>query len=100
MAAAAAYNYSTLLSAAAAADPSLVLASTETLLCNIQGLLKLAADNARDNDHKSTYEKGKKHYMRFKLFIIYFKLIVYDCLLFYFWNPDLPRVCPLPAVLY
>ncbi|XP_065574340.1 dachshund homolog 1-like isoform X2 [Artemia franciscana] len=59
MAAAAAYNYSTLLSAAAAADPSLVLASTETLLCNIQGLLKLAADNARDNDHKSTYEKAK-----------------------------------------
>ncbi|XP_069675152.1 dachshund homolog 2 isoform X2 [Periplaneta americana] len=63
-----AINYSTLASAAAAAgavapgvgvgvgvDPS--ISSTETLLRNIQGLLKVAADNARQQERQINYEK-------------------------------------------
>jgi hypothetical protein len=42
-------------------DPS--LSSTETLLRNIQGLLKVAADNARQQERQLSYEKG----MNFKL---------------------------------
>ncbi|KAJ9587761.1 hypothetical protein L9F63_018787, partial [Diploptera punctata] len=65
-----AINYSTLASAAAAAgavapgvgvgvgvDPS--ISSTETLLRNIQGLLKVAADNARQQERQINYEKKK-----------------------------------------
>lgn len=33
--------------------------STETLLRNIQSLLKVAADNARQQERQITYEKGK-----------------------------------------
>jgi hypothetical protein len=39
-------------------DPSSV-SSTETLLRNIQGLLKVAADNARQQERQINYEKGK-----------------------------------------
>lgn len=36
------------------------LSSTETLLRNIQSLLTVAADNARQQERQITYEKGKK----------------------------------------
>lgn len=59
-----ALNYSTLAAAATAAtatsnpsDPN--ISSTETLLRNIQGLLKVAADNARQQERQITYEKGR-----------------------------------------
>jgi hypothetical protein len=54
-----ALNYSALAAAASAPngqDPS--LSSTETLLRNIQGLLKVAADNARQQERQITFEKG------------------------------------------
>lgn len=53
-----AINYSTLASSVAppGQDPS--LSSTETLLRNIQGLLKVAADNARQQERQINYEKG------------------------------------------
>lgn len=38
---------------------SLGISSIETLLRNIQGLLKVAADNARQQERQSNYEKGK-----------------------------------------
>lgn len=60
----AALNYSTLSAAAAVnnssqnnSDPN--LSSTETLLRNIQGLLKVAADNARQQERQISYEKGE-----------------------------------------
>lgn len=58
-----ALNYSTLAGAAAVSipngqDPSLS-SSTETLLRNIQGLLKVAADNARQQERQISFEKGK-----------------------------------------
>ncbi|KAJ3659126.1 hypothetical protein Zmor_010832 [Zophobas morio] len=58
----AALNYSTLASAVASAngpsqDPS--ISSTETLLRNIQGLLKVAADNARQQERQINYEKAE-----------------------------------------
>ena len=62
----AALNYSSLAATAAAVavgnvptaqDPT--LSSTETLLRNIQGLLKVAADNARQQERQTTYEKGE-----------------------------------------
>lgn len=40
-----------------APDPS--LSSTETLLRNIQGLLKVAADNARQQERQVSFEKGE-----------------------------------------
>ncbi|CAH1168466.1 unnamed protein product [Phyllotreta striolata] len=57
-----ALNYSTLASAVAqangpTADPS--ISSTETLLRNIQGLLKVAADNARQQERQIHYEKAE-----------------------------------------
>lgn len=57
-----ALNYSTLAAATAVSgtspsDPN--ISSTETLLRNIQGLLKVAADNARQQERQITYEKGK-----------------------------------------
>ncbi|KAF4521208.1 hypothetical protein B566_EDAN010747 [Ephemera danica] len=64
--AAVALNYSTLVGAAAAAaaqggvvDPSGAISSTETLLRNIQGLLKVAADNARQQERQINYEKAE-----------------------------------------
>lgn len=35
------------------------LSSTETLLRNIQSLLKVAADNARQQERQISYEKGE-----------------------------------------
>ncbi|KAK0178805.1 hypothetical protein PV327_007655 [Microctonus hyperodae] len=57
-----ALNYSQIASAAVAVsqgaqDPS--VSSTETLLRNIQGLLKVAADNARQQERQINYEKGQ-----------------------------------------
>ncbi|KAK6640170.1 hypothetical protein RUM44_011856 [Polyplax serrata] len=56
-----ALNYSALASAAGSVTPSAPdsnLNSTETLLRNIQGLLKVAADNARQQERQINYEKG------------------------------------------
>jgi hypothetical protein len=58
-----ALNYSTLGGGGggggvpAQVDPG--VSSTETLLRNIQGLLKVAADNARQQERQINYEKGK-----------------------------------------
>ncbi|XP_055637146.1 dachshund homolog 2 isoform X5 [Toxorhynchites rutilus septentrionalis] len=61
-----ALNYSSLAATAAAVavgnvptaqDPT--LSSTETLLRNIQGLLKVAADNARQQERQTSYEKAE-----------------------------------------
>jgi hypothetical protein len=43
-------------------DPS--ISSTETLLRNIQGLLKVAADNARQQERQINYEKSKYNSIR------------------------------------
>ena len=57
---AAAFNYSAFLNAASVGDSSSVmLSSTENLLRNIQSLLKVAAENARQQDRQANYEKGK-----------------------------------------
>lgn len=66
----AALNYSSLAGAVAAAngpsqDPS--ISSTETLLRNIQGLLKVAADNARQQERQINYEKGTNSNMVYLL---------------------------------
>lgn len=37
------------------------LSSTETLLRNIQSLLKVAADNARQQERQISYEKGESN---------------------------------------
>ncbi|XP_023287500.1 dachshund homolog 2 [Orussus abietinus] len=57
-----ALNYSQIATAAVAVsqgsqDPS--VSSTETLLRNIQGLLKVAADNARQQERQINYEKAE-----------------------------------------
>lgn len=55
-----ALNYSQIASVAVSQggqDPS--VSSTETLLRNIQGLLKVAADNARQQERQINYEKGQ-----------------------------------------
>lgn len=57
-----ALNYSALASAAGTVTPSSTdtnLNSTETLLRNIQGLLKVAADNARQQERQINYEKAE-----------------------------------------
>ena len=36
-----------------------MLGSTENLLRNLQGLLKVAAENARQQDRQANYEKGE-----------------------------------------
>lgn len=54
---AAALNYSTLVGASG--DPTVAISSTETLLRNIQGLLKVAADNARQQERQINYEKAE-----------------------------------------
>lgn len=66
-----AINYSSLAATAAAVaagnvKPSVPgqdqsLSSTETLLRNIQSLLTVAADNARQQERQITYEKGKRN---------------------------------------
>lgn len=57
---AAAFNYSAFLNASVSGNDSVMLGSTENLLRNIQGLLKVAAENARQQDRQANYEKGKK----------------------------------------
>lgn len=54
-----AINYSTLTTSTPAPGPDPALSSTETLLRNIQGLLKVAADNARQQERQINYEKGE-----------------------------------------
>lgn len=61
----AAVNYSAALAASAGQDPS--VSSTETLLRNIQGLLKVAADNARQQERQTNYEKGTNSHMVYLL---------------------------------
>lgn len=56
---AAAFNYSAFLNASVSGGDSVMLCSTENLLRNIQGLLKVAAENARQQDRQANYEKGK-----------------------------------------
>lgn len=66
----AAINYSTLASAVASANGPIQDASTsstETLLRNIQGLLKVAADNARQQERQINYEKGTNSNMIYLL---------------------------------
>lgn len=56
-----ALNYSTLAGAVASVNgphPDSTISSTETLLRNIQGLLKVAAENARQQERQINYEKG------------------------------------------
>ena len=76
-----ALNYSTLAAAAAASvpngqDPS--LSSTETLLRNIQGLLKVAADNARQQERQINFEKGKcdKHILTQSQYHLAFSVLI------------------------
>merc|ERR1712071_138971 len=57
-AAAAALNYSAFIKASVG-DSSAMLSSTENLLRNIQGLLKVAAENARQQDRQANYEKAE-----------------------------------------
>lgn len=45
-----------------AMDPGMP-SSTETLLRNIQSLLKVAADNARQQERQISYEKGRYLYV-------------------------------------
>lgn len=59
-----ALNYSQIASAAVAVSQAGgqeagSVPSTETLLRNIQGLLKVAADNARQQEKQINYEKGQ-----------------------------------------
>lgn len=41
-------------------EPDQSISSTETLLRNIQSLLTVAADNARQQERQISYEKGKQ----------------------------------------
>ncbi|KAK4025091.1 hypothetical protein OUZ56_010594 [Daphnia magna] len=58
-AASAAFNYSAFLNASVGGSDSVMLGSTENLLRNIQGLLKVAAENARQQDRQANYEKAE-----------------------------------------
>ncbi len=68
-AATAAFNYSAFLNASVAgggggggvggSGDSVMITSTENLLRNIQSLLKVAAENARQQDRQANYEKGE-----------------------------------------
>ncbi|CAH1403265.1 unnamed protein product [Nezara viridula] len=55
-----ALNYSAALTSGGPTQPTSdpTISSTETLLRNIQGLLKVAADNARQQERQINYEKG------------------------------------------
>lgn len=60
-----AINYSQLAATAATvkssvSEPDQSISSTETLLRNIQSLLTVAADNARQQERQISYEKGKR----------------------------------------
>ncbi|XP_053676970.1 dachshund homolog 1 [Anopheles nili] len=60
-----ALNYSSLAASVAVGavgptgHPDPTISSTETLLRNIQGLLKVAADNARQQERQTSYEKAE-----------------------------------------
>ncbi len=59
-----ALNYTSSLNANGGSNATLnqnsaSMSSTETLLLNIQELLKVAADNARQKERQISYEKGK-----------------------------------------
>ncbi|XP_066902651.1 dachshund homolog 2 isoform X3 [Halyomorpha halys] len=54
-----ALNYSAALSTPAQPTSDPTISSTETLLRNIQGLLKVAADNARQQERQINYEKAE-----------------------------------------
>ena len=54
-----ALNYSQIASAVSQSTQDPSVSSTETLLRNIQGLLKVAADNARQQEKQINYEKGQ-----------------------------------------
>lgn len=58
-----------------------LVSSTETLLRNIQGLLKVAADNARQQERQISYEKGK-------------------CILFYILVTAFQFIAQPPALMY
>ncbi|KAI9555863.1 dachshund-like protein [Daphnia sinensis] len=58
-AASAAFNYSAFLNASVGGGDSVMLGSTENLLRNIQSLLKVAAENARQQDRQANYEKAE-----------------------------------------
>ncbi|KAF5308304.1 hypothetical protein FQR65_LT06297 [Abscondita terminalis] len=65
-----ALNYSTLASAVASVNGPVqgsTISSTETLLRNIQGLLKVAAENARQQERQINYEKGTNSNMVYLL---------------------------------
>lgn len=63
-----ALNYSSALNATSNSNAALVsqnsstMSSTEALLINIQELLKVAVDNARQKDRQINYEKGKSKF--------------------------------------
>lgn len=69
-----AINYSSLAATAAvvatsgakssATESDQSLSSTETLLRNIQSLLTVAADNARQQERQISYEKGNVHILK------------------------------------
>lgn len=52
-------NHQALSYSALLGENSAGVSSIETLLRNIQGLLKVAADNARQQERQINYEKGK-----------------------------------------
>ncbi|XP_033225556.1 dachshund homolog 2 [Belonocnema kinseyi] len=54
-----ALNYSQIASAVSQSTQDPSVSSTETLLRNIQGLLKVAADNARQQEKQINYEKAE-----------------------------------------
>lgn len=66
-----ALNYSTLMNSVVSSNgppgPEPPISSTETLLRNIQGLLKVAADNARQQERQINYEKGTNSNMVYLL---------------------------------
>lgn len=65
-----ALNYSTIGSGLPSANgpgPDSTISSTETLLRNIQGLLKVAAENARQHERQINYEKGTNSNMIYLL---------------------------------
>lgn len=74
-AATAAFNYSAFLNAsvsggsgvgAGVSGDSAIINSTESLLRNIQSLLKVAAENARQQDRQANYEKGESSRLSFR----------------------------------
>lgn len=66
-----ALNYSTMANSGLPSingpGPDSTISSTETLLRNIQGLLKVAAENARQQERQINYEKGTNSNMIYLL---------------------------------